>query len=116
MRLEQSQAGADGKFRQNCGLPRPWLGMYVAESDGRVVVQGLAADGPSDKAGVHLGDAVTEVAGAPVGDLAQFFRAVWRQGPAGTMIPLTIRRGEAARPLRIRSADRSDFLKKPSLQ
>lgn len=24
-RIAQSQAGADGKFRQNCGLPRPWL-------------------------------------------------------------------------------------------
>jgi S1-C subfamily serine protease len=95
---------------------RPWLGIYVAESDGRLVVQGLAKGAPADRAGVHLGDVVAEVAGAAVGDLAQFFRAVWRLGPAGTVIPLTIRRGDAGRPLRIRSADRAAFLKKPSLQ
>jgi len=95
---------------------RPWLGLYVAESDRRLVVQGLAKGGPAERAGVHQGDVVVEVAGAPVSDLAHLFRAIWRLGPAGTEIPLTLRRGSVSRPVRVRSADRSDFLKKPSLQ
>ncbi len=41
--------------------PRPWLGMYAAESDGRVFVQGLVTRGPAAEAGVQLGDAVVEV-------------------------------------------------------
>ncbi len=95
---------------------RPWLGMYVAEAGGRLVVQGLAKGGPAERAGVHLADIVTEVAGVAVNDLAALFRAAWRLGPAGTVIPLTLRRGDATRPVRVRSADRADFLRKPSLQ
>ncbi len=95
---------------------RPWLGMYVAEADGRFIVHGLAKGGPADAAGIQLGDAVTEVAGRLVSDLAQLFRAVWRLGPAGTEIALTVRRGTQSLPMRVRSADRADFLKKPSLQ
>ena len=45
---------------------RPWLGMYTAESDGKLVVRGLVKGGPADEAGVRLGDVVVEVAGAPV--------------------------------------------------
>ena len=42
---------------------RPWLGMYTAESDGKLVVRGLVKGGPADEAGVRLGDVVVEVAG-----------------------------------------------------
>jgi hypothetical protein len=41
---------------------------------------------------------------------------VWRQGRAGVEIPLALARGGAPVDVRIRSADRHDFLKKPSLQ
>ena len=44
------------------------------------------------------------------------FRQMWRQGPAGVEIPLTLARGGAPIYIRVRSGDRSDFLKKPSLQ
>ena len=95
------------------GLSRPWLGMYVQEIQGHLVVGGLAKRGPADRAGVRIGDLVVEVAGRRVTGLADFFRRVWRVGPAGTEIPLALgREGELVR-LRIRSADRNDFLKKP---
>ncbi len=42
--------------------PRPWLGMYVQDSGGRLVVVGLARGGPADRAGLKLGDAVLAVA------------------------------------------------------
>ena len=35
--------------------PRPWLGMYTTERDGHLVVNGLAAGGPAERAGVHAG-------------------------------------------------------------
>ena len=97
------------------GPPRPWLGMYTAEAEGALVVARLAPGGPAQRAQVKVGDRVVEVAGEPVRGLANLFRRIWALGPAGTDIPLTLaREGDVFR-IRIRSADRNDFLKKPHL-
>jgi S1-C subfamily serine protease len=94
---------------------RPWLGMYTTEANGQLVVAGLAKGGPADAAGVRTGDLVLEVAGERLSGLADLFRKVWRIGPAGAEIPLTLARGTSPVSVRIRSADRADFLKKPQL-
>ena len=96
--------------------PRPWLGMYAAENDGRVLVQGLVRRGPAAEAGVRLGDVVVEVAGDRVAGLADFLRRAWALGPAGVNVPLTVLRDGNALSLVVASADREDFLRKPSLQ
>ncbi len=104
------------KLGRSSKPPRPWLGMYVAEDDkGRLVVNGLASNGPADRAGIKLHDVVREVAGIRVTSLAECFRAIWRLGAAGVMVPLTLGRGTATLQLAVASADRSDFLKKPQL-
>ena len=94
---------------------RPWLGMYTTEMDGQLVVGGLAPGGPAERAGIKLGDHVIEVAGEPVSGLAMLFRRIWAAGTAGAEIPLTLSRRGVASPVRVRSADRADFLKKPQL-
>ncbi len=96
--------------------PRPWLGMYTAEMERRLVVSGLAPGGPAESAGVRLGDVVVEVAGERVTSLADLFRKVWRLGSAGVEVPLMVLRDRELSGLRIHSADRRDFLKKPLLQ
>jgi S1-C subfamily serine protease len=96
--------------------PRPWLGLYANEDESRVLVGGLAKGGPADKAGVRQGDAVIAVADHRVAGIADMLRNVWRLGPAGTEIPLTVARGGKVVPIRVRSGDRGDFMKKPSLQ
>jgi S1-C subfamily serine protease len=98
------------------GLPRPWLGLYAAEVKETLVVSALAAGGPAERAGVRPGDLVVEIGGHPVSELAPFFRTMWRMGPAGTEIPLVLIRDGARVDVKVRSADRGDFLKKPSLQ
>ena len=95
---------------------RPWLGIYTAEDDGRLIVQGVATGGPADRAGVRPGDGVVEAAGVRVTTLPEFYRAVWRSGPAGVAVPLVLTRGGASRTVELRSADRGSFLKKPRLQ
>jgi S1-C subfamily serine protease len=94
---------------------RPWLGLYAQEAQGQLVVGGLARGGPAERAGVKLGDAVVEVAGERVAHLAEFFRAVWRLGAAGVEVPITVARQGRQSTVRVRSADRNDFLKKPQL-
>ena len=98
------------------GPRRPWLGMYTADAQGRIVVNGVAAGGPAERAGVATGDLVVAVAGERVASLADLFRQIWRQGPAGTEIALTLARGGTPLHLQVRSADRDELLKKPSLQ
>lgn len=92
---------------------RPWLGVFTQESDGRVVVLGLSTGGPADRAELHRGDAVLAVAGRPVSDLAEFYRAVWALGPAGVDVPLTLDREGDVFDVSVKSSDRRRFLKKP---
>ncbi len=100
---------------QRSGAVRPWLGMYTAEMKGQLVVNALVRNGPADRAGVKLGDAVIEVAGERVASLADLFRRVWRVGPAGAEVPLSLARKGAPVAVRVRSGDRADYLKKPRL-
>ncbi len=97
------------------GLSRPWLGMYTTEAQGHLVVGGLAKGGPAERAGVKVGDVVLEVGSDRPSRLAELFRRIWRMGPAGTEIPFTLARSGVIKNLRVKSADRSDFLKKPRL-
>jgi S1-C subfamily serine protease len=93
--------------------PRPWLGVYTAEQADHIIVAGLTRDGPAHRAGVQLGDVITAVAGNRVFSLPDFFRGVWRMGTAGADIPLTLTRGRKSVQVKVHSASRDDFLKKP---
>ena len=95
--------------------PRPWLGLYATELEGHVVVGGLAPGGPAERAGAQLGDLILDVAGERVTGLAQLFRKIWSLGPAGVDVTLTLSRRGSSSSMRIHSADRNDFLKKPRL-
>jgi S1-C subfamily serine protease len=97
------------------GLSRPWLGMYTTEAQGHLVVGGLAKGGPAERAGIKVGDVVLEVGNDRPSRLAELFRRIWRTGPAGTEIPLTFARSGTIKNVRVKSGDRSDFLKKPRL-
>jgi S1-C subfamily serine protease len=94
---------------------RPWLGMYTQEAEGQLVVAGLADNGPAQRAGVRPGDVVTEVSGERVTSLADMLRRIWRLGPAGTEVLLTLSRDGNVSRMRLHSADRGDYLKKPRL-
>jgi S1-C subfamily serine protease len=95
--------------------PRPWLGLFSSEVDGRVIVADAADGGPADRAGLQSGDLVMQVAGEDVANLAGFYRSVWKLGPAGVDVPLAIFRDGRMLQARVTSADRDDFLKKPRM-
>ncbi|ANM09780.1 MULTISPECIES: S1C family serine protease [unclassified Rhizobium] len=96
--------------------PRPWLGAFSAESNGGVVVMSVAEGGPAAQAGLRQGDIISEIRDEEVDGLADFYRKVWSSGPAGAEIPMRILRNGREAWLRIKSADRNSFLKKPQLQ
>ena len=96
--------------------PRPWLGVFSAESDGEVVVMSVADGSPAEKAGLRRGDVISDVRDGEVAGLADFYRKVWSSGPAGAELPLRIVRDGRDSWLRVKTADRNSFLKRPQLQ
>lgn len=103
------------KHGQRLSPARPWLGMFSAESSGKVVVAGLWDGGPADKAGLEAGDLILEIAGQPVEYMAKMYKTIWGLGPAGTTVPMTLFRDKRIIEVEVESANRSDYYKKPGL-
>jgi S1-C subfamily serine protease len=94
---------------------RPWLGVYSTESVGRVVVADVTEEGPAANAGLRGGDIIASVRDTAVESLGDFYREIWNCGPAGTEIPIEIVRDKRSLWLRVKSADRVSYLKKPRM-
>jgi S1-C subfamily serine protease len=95
--------------------PRPWLGLYATELEDKIVIMGLANNGPAQRAGLRTGDLVLAVAGREVSDLASLFRRIWALGEAGVDVPLTLHREGDTFDVTVTSGDRNRFLKTPRL-
>ncbi len=95
--------------------PRPWLGLYAAEVEERIVIVGTSERGPIKRADLRTGDIVIAVAGARVNSLADLFRKIWALGPAGVEVPLTLYREGRTFEVKLTSGDRAKFLKSPRL-
>jgi S1-C subfamily serine protease len=95
--------------------PHPWLGMSTDQAQGKLVVGKVSPAGPAERAGIKAGDLVLSVGEQRVSTLAELFRAVWRLGTAGVEVPLTVSRDGDVLRIAVKSADRTDFLKKPNL-
>lgn len=96
--------------------PRPWLGVYASEAEDRVVLVGLAENGPAAKAGLRSGDVVVAVGKTEVSTLGELFRGIWSVGAAGVEVPVTISREGRSFEVRVASTDRNRLLKGPTLQ
>jgi S1-C subfamily serine protease len=103
------------KFGRVNKPPRPWLGLYSTEVEGKIVAVGIAPKGPAARAELKTGDVILAVKGENVSTLAQFYRKVWALGQAGVEVPLTLYREGVAFDVRLNSSDRAKFLKGPKL-
>jgi len=94
---------------------RPWLGMYSAEIENRVVVVGVSAKGPAARAELKAGDIILAVKGEHVSNQTQFYRKLWSLGSAGVDVPLTIYHEGVTFDVVLASTDRAKMLKAPQL-
>jgi S1-C subfamily serine protease len=92
---------------------RPWLGLNCVEYGGHVRVIRLSAASPSEEAGLQPGDLITAVDGIEVGDLASFYKALWRDARAERDVTLQVKRGAETLRLTVRSVDRMKTLSRP---
>jgi S1-C subfamily serine protease len=95
--------------------PKPWLGIYSAEAQGRIVVTRVADDSPAKAAGLRPGDAIVGIGGRKVQNLADLYRRAWSRGPAGVDVPLDVLKSAADEPkierVTIQSIDRAKWLR-----
>jgi S1-C subfamily serine protease len=94
---------------------RPWLGVYATETDGKVIIMGIVDRGPAKRADLRQGDVLLSVGGAPVVDLAGFYKKLWALGEAGVVAPLTIMRDGRKLDMNITTADRNRVAQSPKL-
>ena len=95
--------------------PRPWLGVFTTEIEGRVVVVGISPKGPAARGPLKSGDMIVAVKGERIASQAEFYRKLWALGPAGVEVPLKLYRDGKTFELMLASADRAAFLKRPRL-
>jgi S1-C subfamily serine protease len=101
------------RFGRTSGPARPWLGAFMADAPGGVVVTGIAPRSPAHRAGVQPGDVLVEIDGVPVGDLADLYRQLWSAGEAGVTVSLGLLRAGHRSTASVRTCDRSAMLKQP---
>ncbi len=94
---------------------RPWLGMYSAEIENKIVVVGISAKGPAARAELKAGDVILAVNGEKVSSQTQFYRKLWSLGPAGVDVPLTVYHEGVTFDVVLASTDRIKLLKGPRL-
>jgi S1-C subfamily serine protease len=94
---------------------RPWLGVYSTEIEDKVVVVGIAPNGPAARAELKTGDVILAAAGTRVSSLAELYRRIWSLGEAGVEVPMTLYREGVTFDVRVNSSDRAKFLKGPKL-
>ncbi len=93
--------------------PRPWLGLYATQHQHTIMVSGIIDGGPAQKAGLNEGDLIREVGDREVSSMAEFYRAVWASGHAGSIVTLTTTRSGKPSRVKVHSVDRSAMLWHP---
>jgi S1-C subfamily serine protease len=93
------------------GAARPWLGVTTDETHGHLFVSAVTHDGPAERAGLKRGDVILGVNGTPVNHLPDFYRKLYAQGGAGTVIPLDVLKDNEKQRIEVKSMNRLDNLR-----
>jgi S1-C subfamily serine protease len=73
-------------------MPKPRLGVRLDMAEGAVRIDGVMAGSVAEQNGLKAGDLIVQAGGSPPADVQALIRLVQRH-PAGTGLPLQIRRG-----------------------
>lgn len=92
------------------GHRRAWIGFFPHPFDGGVLVTGVVAGGPAERAGIARGDLLLSVAGRPVSSLRELYQEIWQRAP-GESLPLQLLRNSEVHTLEVVSGDRYEFFR-----
>jgi len=91
---------------------RPWLGVNSLEEDGRIKVMQVNDESPAARAGIEAGDIILSVNGEKVTSLDHFYQKLWKSGPPGVDVPMTLLHGVDMRQVVVRSIDRQEYMRR----
>lgn len=98
---------------RRAGVVQPWLGLSTEMVRSNLIVSRVTPGSPADQAGLESGDVIIGVGGGRVTDQADFYRQVWKLGPAGVDVPVRLIRSGEVRTFVLKSIDRMDLIRKP---
>ena len=85
---------------------RAWLGVNCVEQAGEVRVLRVNDDSPAKQGGLQVGDRILRIDGAPVRDLAGFYRTLWTGSTPEREVTLDIARSGEPQTLKLQALDR----------
>jgi S1-C subfamily serine protease len=98
---------------RRAGPPQPWIGVSTEVVQGNLIVSKVTRGGPADQAGLAVGDVIVSVGSERVDNQSDFYRSVWKVGPAGVTVPLRVLKAGNVRDVEVKTTDRMDVLRKP---
>jgi serine protease Do len=93
------------------GPGRPWLGVNTQELQGHLVVSRVSPGSPAEKSGLKVGDIIVGIGGEPFKGQADFYQRLWKRGAAGTEVSLSVLQGAQVKDVRVKSIDRSEYIR-----
>lgn len=90
------------------GDARAWLGIFCHAMNDQVVIAGMLADGPGDRAGLKPGDVVVAVDGQDVTDRRSLYRLLWTHRP-GEPVVLEVVRGKDRHVITVASGNAEEY-------
>lgn len=98
---------------RRAGPPQPWMGVSTEVFKGNLIVSRVTPGGPAEQAGLAAGDVIVGVGTNLVDNQTDFYRHVWKLGPAGVVVPLRVLKAGDVRDVAVKSIDRMSLLRKP---
>jgi len=77
------------------------------------VVSKVTRGGPAEEAGLNVGDIIVGVGEDRVDNQSDFYRNVWKLGPAGVVVPLRVLKSGNVREVTVKTMDRMSAMRKP---
>ncbi|MCK4585640.1 PDZ domain-containing protein, partial [candidate division WOR-3 bacterium] len=74
-------------------IERGWLGVFIKEENGEIIVSDLVDDGPAEKYGIKKGDIIIKYNKKDVQDIQSFIKTVKETKP-GRKVQIAVKRGK----------------------
>lgn len=92
--------------------PRPWLGLYTAETPQGLMVAGASPSAPAMEAGFERGDVIVRLNAEKVEGQEDFYRKLWKT-QVGQELSILVLRESRFHVIKVRTVDRHSLFRKP---
>jgi len=88
-------------------IERGWLGLFLEEEDGKIIVKDIVKDSPAEKAKIKKGDIILNFNGEDVKNLKDFIKIVKKTKPE-TGVSILVKRNDRKKKLHVKIGERPE--------